>query len=222
MSASRADIDLATRGELENMMALESLPFSSLTLVFGYRDDYTSILRLILRGLNCLKLVSSKKHQKLEIKALIELPVNYEDSTLFKNWFTYKRSAVGFSRDFTVDEIRNLYPEIEKCRNFCIENIIDRGDSSDFIKSWKGILAKCATQNPSTKNTFRLVEAKDILAIAIRPFQILRNAKLIKVEDLSDFKETKVNGRFEMSNYLFIRETENIITFISDSLGSAK
>ncbi len=221
MSASRADIDLATRGELENMMALESLPFSSLTLVFGYRDDYTSILRLILRGLNCLKLVSSKKNQDLDIKAIIELPVNYEDSILFKNWSKYKRAAVGFSRDFAVDEIRNLYPAIEKCRNFCIENIIDRGESSDFIKAWKGILAKCATQNPSTTNRFRLVEAKDILAIAIRPFQILRDAKLIKVEELTDFKETKVNGRFEMSTYMFINDTENIIRFIEGSLKPA-
>ena len=218
MPATREEIDLITRGELENMMALEGLPHTCLTCVFGYDVKYVYILKLILRAMNCTKLIASKKDIQLDIRAFIEMPKNYEESELYIKWKNYKKNNLGFSNNFHIDELRNYYSKMPECRNYYIENVINRGDSIDFYKEWKGILAKCATQHPDSKNPFRITEAKNPLNLAVKPFQVLRGSRLIKVEELTDFKDAKVNGRLEMVNYMYISGIDNIILFLKGSL----
>ena len=214
MPVSIADIDIAIRGELENMMVLEKLPFSCLTCVLGYQAKYSLILKLLLRTLNCIKVVGEKKGSPIKVKAFIEMPKNYQDSVLYRKWISYKERNVSYSSKFQVAELRYFYPQMAKCGNFCIENIIDRGESRDYFKEWKGVIAKCAFQYPDVVNPFRITEAKDALAISVRPLQILRGAKLIKVEELSNYKDMKVNGRMEMSSYMYIGSLEDLILFI--------
>ncbi len=218
MPANRAEIDLATRGELENMMALDGLPYTNLTCIFGYNVKYVYILKLILRALNCTKLVASKKSINLDVRAFIEMPKSYEESELYIKWKDFKKDNLGFSSNFHIDELKSYYSELSECKNYYIENIINRGKSIDFYKEWKGILAKCATQHPDSKNAFRITEAKDPMNIAVKPFQVLRGSRLIKIEELSDFKEAKVNGRLEMVNYMYISGLDDIILFLKGSL----